>query len=980
MAALVEASSERTVGMDDAQFRVLADNLPTLCWYGQSDGTILWFNQRWYAYTGSTPELMAANGWQSVHDPERLPGVLDRIRPCFEAGRPFDLIVHLRGGDGIYRPFLSNVQPVHDASGALSCWVGTCTDVSEQLEAERLHAFLLELGDATREESDPETILAVTAAMVGAELGADRIVYATVDWSTGIMHVNRDWRADGTVVPGHRLPMSIFSEGYVTAHSRGDTLMSSDTENDPDVSPALRERFAITGTKAFMSVPLVKRGDLRAIMTAQHFTPRAWSPTELRLLCEVAERTWATIERARFQANLATAENRRTFLLAMSDRLRGESDPARVLSRTAQELGDYLGARHVIFSELDDDGLSLIISHSWSDGSMPPRSGRWPVTIVGEEIIGAYRRGETVASNDIEAEQRLPGSLVDGFRSIGVRAYVTVPMLSSGCLRGMLSVQAAEPRHWSESELALIEAVAERSWEALERARAGMALRESEQLFRMVIEAHPIPVVIAQGDGLVLANPAFFDLAGVPDGDLSAVDPQVWQGWDGRWDELVTLVRLHPRHDNFETRMRRGGEPFPVSVSWRHISYRGSPAVIASLIDLTEARRAQAELQRSREALHQAEKLSALGSLLAGVSHELNNPLSVVTTQSMLLEDMAAGTPLAERAGKVRHAAERCSRIVQTFLAMARQKRPERQLVSAAEIVRSALDLTDYSLRTAGISVTFEATPDLPPLEADADQLHQVLINLIVNAQHALQDMHGPRELTVRVCRDDDPGRLRIEVADNGDGVPEDVRRRVFEPFFTTKPQGVGTGIGLSYSLGIIEAHGGRLELVEQQSRGSCFRITLAAATTAATGTADEPFAVEIMRQASGRALVVDDEAELAEALAIFVARAGYQVQTALNGAEAQRLLSEGDYDLVVSDLRMPGMDGPALYDWLERNRPHLIDRIGFVTGDTLGAAAARFIGRTGRPVIEKPFSPQSVRELVDKIARPALAATKVRV
>ena len=977
MTAVADALRDRAVDIDDTQFRVLADNLPTLCWYGRADGTILWFNRRWYDYTGSTPELMAANGWQSVHDPSSLPDVLERIRPSFEAGRPFDLIVQLRGADGVYRPFLSNVQPVHDGNGVLSCWVGTCTDVSEQLQAERLQAFLLELGDATREESDPETILAVTAAMVGTELGADRIVYATIDWTSGVMHVNRDWRADGSVIPGHRLPMSIFPESYVTAHSRGDTLMSADTDNDTEVSPALRERFATTGTKAVVSVPLVKRGDLRAIMTAQHFTPRAWSPAELRLLCEVAVRTWATIERARFQANLAIAEHRRTFLLAMSDRLRGEADPARVLSRTAQEIGEYLRVRHVIFSEIDDDGLHLVISHSWSDGSVPPRSGRWPLSMLGDKIMDAYRRGQTVASDDIEAELQLPEALLEAFRSIGVRAYATAPVLSRGRLWGMLSVQAAEPRRWSESEFELIEAVAERSWEALERARGGVALRESEQLFRMVIEAHPIPVVIAQGDGLVLGNPAFFELAGVAEGDLAAVDPKVWSGWSGGWDELVAFVRQHPRHDHYETTMRRDGKPFPVSMSWRHISYRGSPAVIASLIDLTEAKRAQIELQRSREALHQAEKLSALGSLLAGVSHELNNPLSVVTTQSMLLEDIAAGTPLAERAAKVRHAAERCSRIVQTFLGMARQKRPERKLVSAAEIVRSALDLTDYSLRTAGIRVTSELVPGLPPLEVDADQLHQVLVNLIVNAQHALQDIPGPRELTVRVYHDENLDHLRIEVADNGHGVPDDIRRRVFEPFFTTKPQGVGTGVGLSFSLGIIEAHGGRLELVDQPSCGTCFRITLAAAKLAAPGTDDEPCAVEGVCHAAGRALIVDDEAELAEALAIFVGRAGYQVRTALNGIEAQQLLSDGDYDLVVSDLRMPGMDGPALYDWLERHRPHLIDRIGFVTGDTLGAAAARFIGRTGRPVIEKPFTPESVRELVDKIARRAPVASE---
>jgi CheY-like chemotaxis protein len=332
----------------------------------------------------------------------------------------------------------------------------------------------------------------------------------------------------------------------------------------------------------------------------------------------------------------------------------------------------------------------------------------------------------------------------------------------------------------------------------------------------------------------------------------------------------------------------------------------------------------------------------------------------------MLLEEMAHGTKLAERAEKVRRAAERCSRIVQTFLAMARQNRPERRIVHAAEIARAALDLTDYPLRTAGIRVTLEVTPDLPPLHADPDQLHQVLVNLVINAQHALQDVEGSRELVVRVQAAAEPGKLCIDVEDNGPGVPDEIRRRVFEPFFTTKPQGVGTGVGLSFSLGLVEAHGGRLELIDVPTGGTCFRITLDAATECA-GAAS--VAVTHMRddgEKHGSALIVDDEPELAEALAIFVGRAGYRVEVAANGLEAIRLLEADDYDIVLSDLRMPELDGPALHDWISRAKPHLLPRIGFITGDTLGQSAARFLGRTGCPVIEKPFTSAALRDLIE--------------
>ncbi len=967
MATRATSAAPEEAVVNDAQFRLLADHLPTLCWYGRADGTVIWYNRRWHDYTGIEPGVLAAQGWQSVHDPARLAEVVEQIRPAFEAGEPFDLIIHLRGADGVFRPFLSHAQPVDDPGQGQRCWVGTCTEITAQLEAERRQAFLLRLGDRVRDATDAEAILGIAAADLGAELGVDRVVYAVVDWDRRIMHVNRDWRADGEPHPPYEVGLDVFGPAYLKTHVNGEPLASADVVTDDRVLAGLRAHFLANGTRAFLSVPLVKNGRLAAVMSVQHGSVRPWMPAEVQLLGEVAERTWATLERARVQGDLAVAQQRQGFLLALGDRLRAEADPAKILAASAQALGEHFHARHVIYSEVGDSQAHLDIKYGWSDGSMPARSGRWPLSLLGDEIVADYCAGETIAIDDIDEATRLPEALREGFRAQGVRAYLTVPMCKHDRLVALLSVQVAEPHVWTHSDIEIAEAVAERSWEALERARAEEALRESEALFRGVTEAHPVPVVIAQGEGLVLGNAAFFEMAGVAKGDLVAVDPKVWAGWGGRWDELVTFVRAHPRYDNYETTMVRDGRPFPVSMSWRHISYRGAPAVVASLIDLSEIRRTQSELQRSREALHQAEKLSALGSLLAGVSHELNNPLSVVTTQAMLLEDLAEGSALADRAAKVRNAAERCSRIVQTFLAMARQKRPERQLVSAADLVRSALNLTDYALRTAGIRVTVEITPGLPELSADPDQLHQVLVNLIVNAQHALQEISGPRELQVRVRAADEPGRLSIEVEDNGPGIPDEIRRRVFEPFFTTKPQGVGTGVGLSFSLGIVEAHGGRLELLDGR-HGTCFRITLAAAETAPTRGVVAATINDASAPHEGSALVIDDEPDLAEALAIFIGRAGYRVDTAADGLEAQRLLEGADYDAIVSDLRMPGLDGPALYDWIERHRPQLVRRIGFVTGDTLGASAARFIGRTGRPVIEKPFTPESVRALVEQL------------
>ncbi|HEX8579330.1 MAG TPA: ATP-binding protein [Allosphingosinicella sp.] len=822
-----------TAALDEADLRLLVEQLPAPCWFAAPDGSLSSVNWRLTELAGD--DLDALRQALEIG----LVGSQSRVSAAFGFTLP--------GVGSVSRRFRCEAQVWHDPSGRLIGWLGSV--IETQSAPEPYQAFLLRLGDRIREESDAEKILAFASAAVGLELGVDRVVYANVDMAEGIMHVSRDWRSDGTTVPAHHFPMSVYSNDYVERHSRGEPIFSCDVCNDPDVDPALTDRFVSAGVRAFLSVPLVKNGTLRAVMAAQQFHSRLWTEAEMRLLDEVADRTWTTVERARAQQELAEAEHRQRFLLTMSDRLRGEADPARILSHTAQVLGEYLGARDVVYREVGEGNCQIGVSAGWSLEPHRLKEEPWPISEIGEDILATYRSGGTMVYDDAPNDPAVTPIFRERFAAMRVSACITVPVISAGRLSALLSVRSADPRQWAESEIRLVEAVAERSWEALERARAGV------------------------------------------------------------------------------------------------------------------------ELARSREALHQAEKLSALGSLLAGVSHELNNPLTIVTTQASLLEEETEGTPVAVRAEKVRRAAERCSRIVQTFLAMARQERPERRRVDAAEVARAALELTDYTLRTTGIEVSFEAEPNLPPLSADPDQLHQVLVNLIVNAQHALQEQRGERRLAVRVGVGAASDEVSIEVADSGPGIPDDLRRRIFEPFFTTKPQGVGTGVGLSFSLGLIEAHGGRLELVDRPEGGACFRITLGAAPAEAEQAA-EAAPIRIVSAAAGSALVVEDEPEVAEVLGLFASRAGYEVEIAGNGIEATALLRARDFDVILSDLRMPQFDGPALHDWIAGEKPHLLGRIGFVTGDTLGQTAAGFIARTGCPVLEKPFTGKAVRALLEQLSK----------
>ena len=396
---------------------------------------------------------------------------------------------------------------------------------------------------------------------------------------------------------------------------------------------------------------------------------------------------------------------------------------------------------------------------------------------------------------------------------------------------------------------------------------------------------------------------------------------------------------------------------------------RGEDGVVHTLtgihLDITDRKAAEAELARSREALHQSEKLAALGSLLAGVSHELNNPLAAIVGQAEMLEEDSRGTPFEARARKISAAADRCARIVQTFLAMARRREPQRAAIDPNSLIAGALQLAEYALRTTGIAATVECASNVPAIQGDSDQLHQVLVNLIINAQQALEASDTlDKKLVIRTSRTEE-GRIAIDVIDNGPGIAPDVAGRIFEPFFTTKPQGSGTGVGLSFSHGIVEAHGGSLTVLPSE-RGATFRIELPAASPTDVEIVGGPPPVTTpIVEARRKALVVDDEADIAETIRELLEREGFDVTVAADGAAALRAVDREEYDVVLSDLRMPGVTGPEMYARLKEIRPNLLSRIAFVTGDTLGSSMDGFLRESGRPVLEKPFTRAGVRCLV---------------
>lgn len=483
--------------------------------------------------------------------------------------------------------------------------------------------------------------------------------------------------------------------------------------------------------------------------------------------------------------------------------------------------------------------------------------------------------------------------------------------------------------------------------------RVEAELRASEARLSAIIAANPVALNIARLSDrrLVFVNAPYLRLFGLEGLDLDAYDRDLLYADPAERDHIYREIAAGREITNLELTLRKvDGTQTPVSLTSRLILFQGEPALVTSSVDLTELRHAQAEAARSREALHQSEKLNALGALLAGVAHELNNPLSVVVGYSSMLKDLDIDPAMRARVDKIHAAAERCGRIVRTFLAMARARAPRRGPVSLAEVTQGALELTGYGLRSADVRVSVETPADLPFVQGDADQLHQVAVNLIVNAQQALLGRGAPRLLALRAWVEG--GEAVLEVADNGPGMTAEVAKRAFEPFFTTKPQGVGTGVGLAVCHGIVAAHGGRIDLDTAPDAGARFRLRL----PLAEGAAPAPPGPAAAPAGGGRVLVVDDEPEIAGLLAERLRAEGIEVATAASGRRALAVLEGGGFDAVVSDLRMPDVDGAALAAEIAGRWPALARRMVLITGDALGADADWRLSALGLPIFEKPL------------------------
>jgi len=491
------------------------------------------------------------------------------------------------------------------------------------------------------------------------------------------------------------------------------------------------------------------------------------------------------------------------------------------------------------------------------------------------------------------------------------------------------------------------------------------ATADAERHLRLVMDAVPDAIAVLDRDGRVIdLNESAKRLLAAPPN--AGAGRSVFASLEA--DAAATVrerlaAAFRGEVQRFEVAGRReDGTKGLSAMLYAPVRERGEVTRVLALgRDITDQKHTEHQLQ-------QAEKLSAMGQLVSGVAHEINNPAAIISgfAQTLLLD--VVKPEQREMLQMIYDEASRIGRITANLLAFARAGGSQRTLVDLNDIVRRTFALRSYHLTTLNIAVTLELSPAEPKFWADPSELQQMLLNLLINAEQALVSVETPRTIVVRTAASEED--VRLEVADSGPGIAPEIRAKIFDPFFTTKPEGVGTGLGLSICYGIAREHGGRISVDSPAGRGATFVVTLPrdarregravpAAPPSTAAPATGPVTV----------LVVDDETALRNALLRFLGRRGIEGQGVADGADALRALAERDFDVIISDVRMPGMSGREFLERLRRERPALVARLLFSTGDTFAPETAALIKESGVPTVTKPFDFAELERVIRQIA-----------
>lgn len=614
------------------------------------------------------------------------------------------------------------------------------------------------------------------------------------------------------------------------------------------------------------------------------------------------------------------------------------TDRATLVAQLARELSGAADRSEIattLFKRLEATFRPTAIAIAFEEGdaeaAIPLQARPNPAEIYRPFLTLALRRG-VLRLEGTEAASRL------GLITAPAAHLLLVPLAAGQSQYGAFLLGGPAGR-WTQEDQALAEAFAGVATAVMaQQARAPAAA-----MWSRVADGLGVALAIIDRRGRVAeANRAF--------GQLVRSAPTAISGWPWialvppAWGDGIARVLGAEARERPEVELKAGGRTFIGSAFAMPGASKGERVLM--LDDQTERRRLQ-------EQLFQSEKMSAIGQLIAGVAHELNNPLtSVVGFADFLAEQAHVPPGLREPLEVLRTEAERASMVVKNLLRFARRNEPERKRQPIKPVLEGVASLLRGQLLAQNVELTLEFEADLPELDLDPQRVTQVFLNLINNAAQAISITGRPGTIALK-ARKWHSG-VAIDVRDSGPGMTDDVAVQAFDPFFTTKPEGQGTGLGLSIAQGIVREHGGQIALATTLGAGATFTVEIP--STPGPRRSD-PTLVPLADRGPLTVLVVDDEPHILHYLRATLESWGHQVVTAGDGAAALEILKDTTCDVIVTDLRMPRVSGREFFETLSADHPELVRHVVFSTGDTVRGDTLAFLERQGRPVLHKPFS-----------------------
>ena len=597
---------------------------------------------------------------------------------------------------------------------------------------------------------------------------------------------------------------------------------------DSVVDDSIRAVLEDAGICSLAFIPLGAEGRLQGLLVLRYLTPQSFDDEQRTLLidfgghCALALRNALLLERVEQRAKRLAAVARVQQAIAAAVSLE------EVYAESYRAVASIVDAPCFVLMRHDEQHDVLIPEFVVTNGIEEFPDGAGSIAIArgdlpANSIVVAFETGEPIVSSAADAG--------DSRTCVhpGMAVVLSAPIVNGERVLGVLQAQSNSPDAYDTEVVDIVMLIARQAGTAIARAQATAAERAANERSRalaVALEAMDQPVLIRSRDDIVLyANGAALREYGYSRDELIGLSSHALT--------VLPTVRAHdhtreaPREDLAASGSwsgelllhRKNGTEFPAWLSINNI-VNDEGEITASVIttrDMTEERRVA-------EQLRQSEKLVALGELVAGVAHEVNNPLTGISAFAQLLQEDRLTPDQLEAAQMIKREADRAVSVIRDLLTFARKTGPRSVPIDMNELIEQTMRLRTYGLRTAGIELRQELSPSLPRVRGDDRQLQQVLLNLVVNAEHSVANC-PKRIITLRTSAG--AGRVIVEVSDTGQGMSVEVQKRIFEPFFTTKPEGAGTGLGLSVSFGIVQTHGGMLTVHSAPGAGATFRLTL---------------------------------------------------------------------------------------------------------------------------------------------------------